>query len=82
MGSTVPFTFTRQERQEGTDPRPSIEERYASKEDYLDRVEGVARDLISERYLLEEDLPRLAQMASERYELVESTVAEPQPADD
>ena len=82
MGSTVPFTFTRQERQEGTDPRPSIEERYASKEDYLDRVEGVARDLISERYLLEEDIPRLARMASERYELLESQVAEPQPADD
>ena len=82
MGSTVPFTFTRQERQDSSDPRPSVEERYASKDDYLDRVEGVAKDLVSERYLLEEDVERVGQMASDRYDIVEAAVAEPQPADD
>jgi hypothetical protein len=82
MGSTVPFALTRQERQESGDPRPSIEERYASKEDYLDRVEGVAKDLTAERYLLEEDIERVTEMAAERYDLLESQVAEPQPADD
>ena len=82
MGSTVPFAFTRQERQERRDPRPSVEERYASKEDYLDRVEEVAKELVSRRYLLEEDIPRLTQMAAERYELLETTLADPQPADD
>ena len=82
MGSTVPFTFTRQERQDRTDPRPSVEERYASKDDYLDRVEGVARELVSERYMLEEDVERVGQMASERYDLIETAAAEPQPADD
>ena len=82
MGSTVPFTLTRQERQESGDPRPSIEERYASKEDYLDRIEAVAKDLTAERYLLEEDIERVTEMAAERYDLLESQVAEPQPADD
>lgn len=82
MGSTVPFAFTRQERQDNSDPRPSIEERYASKEDYLDRVEGVARDLVSEGYMLDEDVPRVGQMASERYELLESQVKQAQPAGD
>ena len=72
MGSTVPFTFTRQERQDVSDPRPSVEERYASKDDYLDRVEGVARDLVSEGYLLNEDVPRIGLMAGERYDLIES----------
>ena len=82
MGSTVPFTLTRQERQESGDPRPSIEERYASKEDYLDRIEGVAKDLTAERYLLEEDIEQVTEMAAERYDLLESQVAGPQPADD
>jgi hypothetical protein len=82
MGSTVPFTFTREERQDTSDPRPSIEERYASKDDYLDRVEGVARDLVSEGYMLDEDVPRVGQMAAERYDLLESQVKQPQPAGD
>ena len=82
MGSTVPFTFTRQERQDTSDPRPSVEERYASKDDYLDRVEGVARDLVSEGYMLDEDVPRVGQMAAERFVLVESLAREAQPAGD
>ena len=82
MGSTVPFAFTKQERQDNSDPRPSIEERYASKEDYLDRVEGVARDLVSEAYMLDEDVPRVGEMAGERYDLIESQVKQAQPAAD
>ncbi|MCH7843001.1 MAG: hypothetical protein IID01_09570 [Chloroflexi bacterium] len=82
LGSTVPFAFTKQERQDNSDPRPSIEERYASKEDYLDRVEGVARGLVTERYMLEEDVPRVGQTASEQYDLLESQVKQAQPAGD
>ena len=82
MGSTVPFAFTRQERQDASDPRPSVEERYASKDDYLDRVEGVARDLVSKGYLLDEDVPRVGQMAADRYDLIESQVKQAQPAGD
>ena len=82
MGSTVPFAFTKQERQDTSDPRPSVEERYASKDDYLDRAEGVARDLVSEGYLLDEDVPRVGQMAGERYDLLESQVIQTQPAGD
>jgi hypothetical protein len=82
MGSTLPFAFTKQERQDTSDPRPSVEERYASKDDYLDRVEGVARDLVSEGYLLDEDVPRVGQMARERYDLLGSQVIQTQPAGD
>jgi hypothetical protein len=82
MGSTVPFLFTQQERQDTSDPRPSVEERYASKDDYLDRVEGVARDLVSEGYMLDEDVPRVGQMAGERYDLLEPQVKQAQPAGD
>ncbi|MQF67778.1 hypothetical protein FIM07_05000 [SAR202 cluster bacterium AD-802-F09_MRT_200m] len=59
-----------------------MEERYASKDDYLDRVEGVARDLVSEGYLLNEDVPRVGLMAGERYDLIESQAKQVQPAGD
>jgi len=48
----------------------------------LDRVEGVARDLVSEGYMLDEDVPRVGQMAGERYDLVESQARQAQPAGD
>jgi len=55
-GATLPFPRTRRERDESGDPRPSIEERYSSREVYLDRVREAARALVALRYLLEEDI--------------------------
>jgi hypothetical protein len=55
-GSTIPFARTRAERQASGDPRPSIEERYTSRADYLERVRRAARSLARAGYLLEEDL--------------------------
>ena len=82
MGSTVPFTLTRKDRQEACDPRPSMEERYSSKDDYLDRVEGVAQDLVSDGYLLDEDVLKVVQMADERFSLIESHAKQAKPARD
>ena len=58
MGSTVAFAFTQQEREEASDPRPSVEERYASREDYLKQVQKVSLELVSQGYMLEEDVSR------------------------
>jgi len=55
-GATLPFVRTRREREESGDPRPSIEERYPSREVYLERVREAARALVAARYLLEEDV--------------------------
>ena len=55
-GSTIPFPRTRAERAAAGDPRLSIEERYGSRDDYLDRVRQAAAALVKERYLLEEDV--------------------------
>ena len=57
-GATLPFAKTRGERERSGDPRPSIAERYASREDYLARVRAAALALVKERYLLEEDVDR------------------------
>ncbi|PKB71211.1 MAG: hypothetical protein BZY87_06655 [SAR202 cluster bacterium Io17-Chloro-G6] len=82
MGSTVPFPFTQQEREETSDPRPSVEERYSSRVDYLEKVETAALDLVSQGYLLEEDIHTVSQQAGDRYDLLESQVKQPQPAGD
>jgi hypothetical protein len=55
-GATLPFPRTRAERERTGDPRRSIEERYASREDYLARVRDAAKKLVDEGYLLEEDV--------------------------
>jgi hypothetical protein len=55
-GSTLPFARTRADREASGDPRPAIAERYASREEYLDRVGAAARALAAQRYLLDEDV--------------------------
>jgi hypothetical protein len=55
-GATLPFARTRGDRERAGDPRPSIAERYASREDYLARVRDAARALAKDGYLLEEDV--------------------------
>ena len=76
IGSTIPFPATREDREATGDPRPSIEERYASKEDYLARVEDTAQDMVYEGYLLSEDIPTVMEQASQRYDALAPKHAE------
>jgi hypothetical protein len=57
LGSFVPFSRTWAEREKSGDPRPSVSERYASREQYLEKFGEAAKKLARERFLLEEDLP-------------------------
>ena len=81
-GSTIPFAVTREDREATGDPRLSIEERYASKEDYLEQVRQAAQDLVDQGYVLGEDLPRLVDQCSQLYDAVASRVSVPQAAND
>ena len=75
-GSTIPFAATRIERESTGDKRLSIEERYASKEQYLQLVKEAAEDQIDQRYLLEEDLESVLEHAALLYDYMTSQVAE------
>ena len=55
-GATLPFPRTRAERAASGDPRPSLEERYGSRADYLARVREAALTLARAGYLLEDDI--------------------------
>ena len=50
---------TVEERKKSGDPRPSIAERYASREEYMAKFEQAAKKLIEQRFLLQEDLPAI-----------------------
>jgi len=69
-GSYIPFSTTEAQRQATNDPRPSIEERYASRSDFLTRVEAAGRDLIAERYLRQDDLAQILERAAQHWDLL------------
>ena len=81
-GATIPFAATREERESRQDPRPSIEERYDSREDYLARVREAASGLAERGFLLPEDLATVTGHAGERFDALAAAVRQPQPADD
>ncbi|MDP8923120.1 MAG: alpha/beta hydrolase domain-containing protein [Chloroflexota bacterium] len=68
QGSTLPFPATRAERERRGDPRPSIEERYRDRDDYLARVRIAAVELARQGYILEEDVEVTVESAAERYD--------------
>jgi hypothetical protein len=68
QGSYIPFARDEAERRAKGDPRRSIAERYPSREHYLGLVAEAAIDLIEERYLLAEDLPRILESAARHWD--------------
>ena len=67
-GWTLPLPATQAERESTGDPRASIEERYASREDYLEQATRAANDLVAEGYLLEEDVAEVVELAGRKYD--------------
>lgn len=67
-GWTLPLPTTRAQRNESGDPRPSIEERYESKEVYLEQVRESAEALVAEGYLLAEDIEEVVERAEIRFD--------------
>jgi len=69
-GSFIPLARTKADRVKAGDPRLSVEERYGSKQAYLDKVRAAAGDLVKERYLLERDVPLVVARASAEWDFV------------
>jgi hypothetical protein len=67
-GATIPFPPTRREREATGDPRLSIEERYRSRDDYLERVRRAAVALVAQRYLLDEDIDLTVALAARAWD--------------
>src|SRR4029450_8354807 len=70
LGSYVPFAGTKAERERAHDPRQSIEERYPTRERYLELVQDAGAALVKDHYLLPDDLPGLIEHAAEHWDLL------------
>lgn len=57
LGSYIPFPKTAEERQKSGDPRKSIAERYAGRDEYMAQYTKAVDDLIQQRWILAEDKP-------------------------
>jgi hypothetical protein len=64
-GSFIPFAPTQAERVATADPRPSIEERYPTKQAYVAAFKKAADDLVAQRFLLPDDAMRLVSQAEQ-----------------
>jgi hypothetical protein len=72
-GSYIPFARTRAERESNKDPRPSVEERYPSRADYLRRIEETANKLALAGYLLQQDVKPVVDDAGKHWDMAMSS---------
>lgn len=70
-GGYIPLPANHEAREHTGDPRLSLSERYANFDDYFSMYQAHVSRLIEDRYLLEEDRPRLEQLAREHRGLFE-----------
>ena len=56
VGGFEPFALTKEQREKNGDARLSIAERYAGRQDYLDRVKQAVEDLVRQRFMRVEDV--------------------------
>jgi hypothetical protein len=65
-GGFIPLASTEPQRRETGDPRPALSERYQNFEDYRRRFLEVARQLVAQKYVDAEEMPRF-ETSVERY---------------
>src|SRR5262245_4645681 len=63
QGGFIPFAKTKAERMAHNDPRPSLEERYHSHDEYVKAVSAAAGKLVSDHYLLQQDADAMIKQA-------------------
>ncbi len=64
-GSYIPFPRTAADRIRTHDPRLSLEERYRTHEEYVNRVRKAASAMTKDRFLLEEDAEQIIERAED-----------------
>lgn len=69
-GSYLPFAPTKAARQASGDARLSVEERYAGRADYLQKIEASARQLVKEGYVLNEDVDGIVARAAQHWDVL------------
>lgn len=71
QGMTLPFARTAADREAARDPRPSIAERYPSREAYLERVRDAARAQVAARFMLADDVDAVVDRAGSLWDHIQ-----------
>jgi hypothetical protein len=69
-GSWIPFPVNKTQRKKSKDPRISIEERYPTKDDYLQKITAAAQQLVKEGFLLDRDIAYLRDRGAQEWDYV------------
>jgi hypothetical protein len=72
VGGFEPFPLTRELRERDHDTRVSIAERYAGRQDYLDRIKRAGEDLVRQRFMIGADVPAVVQRAGQIWDTLVS----------
>jgi hypothetical protein len=75
QGSYIPLPRTNADRKRANDPRPSIDERYRDKDQYIGLVSKAALALIDQGFLLAEDLPVMLKNAGRHWDYLATAPA-------
>jgi hypothetical protein len=70
VGAFVPFAPTRELRMQAGDPRPSLEERYRDRQDYLRKMSEAVAELVRQRFVLADDTPEILRYADAMWSAV------------
>jgi Alpha/beta hydrolase domain len=70
LGSWFPFAKIRYTAEEAGDSRPPIDERYQSREEYLQKLSDAASKLGDEHFLLREDVDALVKRGGDEWDFV------------
>ena len=70
VGCAIPFAVSRADRMATGDPRPSIQERYASRDEYLARVREAGQQLVADGFMLPEDIDTVVGHGAEQYDAI------------
>ena len=68
LGASIPFPITAAARAAAKDPRRSIEERYPTRDGYIEQVRAAADALVRKGYLLVDDVERIVQRSTDNWD--------------
>ena len=63
-----PLAVTCAQRMQNHDSRPSIEERYSGRDEYLGKIADAALELADDGYLLDRDVPAMLRAAARHWD--------------
>ncbi|MGA2211868.1 MAG: alpha/beta hydrolase domain-containing protein [Bryobacteraceae bacterium] len=69
-GSWIPFPVNKAERTKRKDPRMSIQERYPSKDAYLEKITAAAQQMVKDGFLLDRDIAYVRDRAGQEWDYV------------